>query len=86
VKKVEEYAASLNKLAKVYEQMGRYASAETLFINALSIRKKLYGEKNEDYATSLNNLALLYENMGEYDKAETLLLKAMVIRKEKTGG
>ena len=55
-----DYAISLNNLALLYESMGEYARAESLFRQALEISKKTLGEAHPDYAHSLNNLALLY--------------------------
>ncbi|MEB3827856.1 CHAT domain-containing protein [Phormidium sp. CCY1219] len=51
------YAASLNNLALLYDEMGRYADAEPLFLQAKEIRKVQLGENHPHYATSLNNLA-----------------------------
>ena len=59
------YAASLNNLGTLYQDMGDYARAEPLLRRALEIRKKAVGEDHPDYAISLNSLAELYLAMGE---------------------
>ena len=39
--------------------MGEYAKAQSLFRQAMEIRRKTLGETHTDYAGSLNNLATL---------------------------
>ena len=42
-------------------------TAETLYLQALDMRKKLLGDEHPSVAQSLNNLAGLYRNQGRYD-------------------
>jgi tetratricopeptide (TPR) repeat protein len=65
-----DVAASLNNLALLYANQGRYADAEPLYKPALAIREKALGPNHPDIAQSLNNLALLYHNQGRYADAE----------------
>jgi len=79
------YATGLSNLAYLYYQMGQYARAMPLMVQAMAIRKKVLGEQHPDYATSLNNLALLYRKMGQYDKSLPLSEQALSIRKKVLG-
>ncbi len=76
-----DYAISLNNLAFLYEQMGKYAKAEPLYQQVLEIQKQALGEKNPAYIITLSNVANLYEDMGAYAKAEPLLLQVLQSRK-----
>jgi hypothetical protein len=52
-------AANLNNLALLYSNQGRWEEAEPLHLEALTIRRQLFGSKvNNDLATSLNSLAI----------------------------
>ena len=61
--------------------MGSYDQAESLYRQALDIRREALGEDHPFYATSLNNLAGLYETMGSYDQAEPLYKQVLDIQK-----
>ncbi len=50
-------ATSLNNLAGLYDNQGRYSEAEPLLQEALAMRKRVLGDEHPDVATSLNNLA-----------------------------
>ncbi len=69
-------AESLNGLAVVYRDQGRYTEAEPLLKRALSIREKALGPAHPDVIQSLNNLAGLYQDQGRTAEAEPLLDKA----------
>ena len=62
-------ATSLNNLAGLYDNQGRYSEAEPLYIDALALRKRLLGDDHPAVASSLNNLAGLYKNQGRYSEA-----------------
>ena len=80
-----DFATSLNNLALLYHNLGRYSEAEPLHTQAMGIRKARLGEEHPDFATSLNNLALLYESIGQYAEAEPFYRKALGIRKTQRG-
>lgn len=73
------YGASLNNLAVLYKDMGKYNESETLFKNAHELIKKANGEKSNPYAIVLNNEAMLFQTIGRYEQAESLLNKALAI-------
>jgi tetratricopeptide (TPR) repeat protein len=75
-----ELATSLNRLASLYADQGRYSEAEPLYKKALTLRKKLFGNDHPTVATSLNNLAWLYKAQGRYKEAEHLYQEAMQMR------
>ena len=56
-----DVATSLNNLAALYHDQGRYADAEPLYKRSLAIHEKSLGPDHPDVATSLNNLAELYQ-------------------------
>ncbi len=78
-------ATSLNNLAGLYDNQGRYSEAEPLLQEALAMSKRVLGDEHPDVATSLNNLALLYDNQGRYSEAEPLYQEALAMRKRVLG-
>ena len=60
---------SINKLASLYQNQGRYSEAESLFKKALQIREKVLGREHPDTLTSIQSLALLYQDQGRYTEA-----------------
>jgi tetratricopeptide (TPR) repeat protein len=65
-------AQSLNNLASLYDDQGKYDEAEPLYKQALAIREKALSSEHPDTASSMNNLAWLYDDQGKYDEAEPL--------------
>jgi len=80
-----ELANSVDWLAGLYDNQGRYEAAEPLYVQALALRKRLLGEEHPDVATSLNNLAGLYDNQGRYEAAEPLYVQALALNKRLLG-
>ncbi len=72
-------ATSLNNLATLYDEQGKYEQAEPLHLRALEIYEKILGAEHPDTATSLNDLAGLYESQGKYEQSEALYLRALEI-------
>jgi tetratricopeptide (TPR) repeat protein len=75
-------AASLNRLAVLYDNMGDYDKALPLSQRALNIHEKLLGPQHLYVATSLNNLAALYRHMGDYSKALPFYQRALNIHEK----
>ena len=73
-----DVSVSLNNLASLYEDMGKYAEAEPLLRRALGIDEKVFGDHPE-LAADVNNLALLYQEQGKFAEAEPLLRRALAI-------
>ena len=51
---------SLNNLALVYYEQGKYEDALLLYQRSLAIEEKVLGSEHPDTAMTLNNLAILY--------------------------
>ena len=79
-----DVAASLNNLAELYREQGRYKDAEPLFVKALKLLKRI-PEQHLNVATIFNNLALLYEAQGRYEEAEPFFTQALEMREELLG-
>jgi len=78
-----ELARLLNKLGDEYYWSDRYAEAEPLFDEALSIRRRILGVDSIYTEESLQNLAGLYCAQGRDDAAEQLYEEALsVLRRE----
>ncbi len=61
---------------------GRFAEAEVLYLRALAIQKKLYGDRHPSVAITLDNLAMLQLNLGRYAEAEKNLLHALELSRK----
>ena len=80
-----DVAQSLNNLANLYSDTGRYQEAEPLLKEALAIRRKRLGNDHPSVAQSLNNLAVLYYETGRYQEAEPLYKEALAIYRKLFG-
>ena len=72
-----DVANSLNNLANLYQDQGRYTEAELLYKRSLSIWENTLGPEHPFVATSLDNLAGLYHSQGRYAEAELLQKRAL---------
>lgn len=70
-------ADSLHQLGKKYFSEGNIQEGRRATLEALEIRKELFGEINEDYITSLNNIALSYFFEDNLTKAMELQSKVL---------
>jgi len=70
------------KLGTIYENMGNYEKAQTLFKSALSKAQNLYGPEALEVAHHLSNLGLLYREVDDFMKAKYYLEQSQVIRKK----
>lgn len=73
------FAIDVNNLAALYRLMGRYAEADPLYLQAMTIYRDVFGEEHPSFALSCNNLAILYKAMSHGDKAEPFYLRAIEI-------
>lgn len=73
------YGVSLNNLAVLYKDQGKYNESEQLFKEATQIIKAAHGENSTQYAIVLNNNAMLFQTIGRYEQAEKLMLKSIEI-------
>ena len=77
----EEFAASLNNLALVYTNLGKYESADSLYQEVLDVLAQLYGEVHPHIATTLRNRAILQRQSGDMVEAEALFREALAMRR-----
>ena len=80
-----EWARRLTKLGNEYYRSARYAMAEPLYDQALSIHRRVFGADHPDTAESLNNLAVLYRVQERHTEAAPLLKKAVEIMERVLG-
>jgi tetratricopeptide (TPR) repeat protein len=73
---------SMNNLANLYENQGKYDEAEPLYVECLALCKAILGASHPDTLQSMNNLAGLYQNQGKYDQAKEI--RAKQNKKQKT--
>ena len=71
-------AGSLDVLALLYRDTGRFAEAEPLSKRSLAIYEKMLGRDHPNLAVSINNLALLHQTEGHYADAEALFRRSLV--------
>jgi CHAT domain-containing protein/tetratricopeptide (TPR) repeat protein len=75
-------AGSLNNLANVLREQGKYTDAETLYREALARRRRFYPKQDHpNLAMSLNNLAVVLQDQGKYADAETFHREALEMRR-----
>ena len=80
-----DVAISLNNLALLYQDQGKYAEAELLHERSLKIREKTLGSEHRDVAVSLGNLAQLYSAQGKVAEAETLCKRSLTVSEKVLG-
>jgi serine/threonine-protein kinase len=75
-------AQSLHRLADYHEEVGNYEAADSLYLEALSIRRSVLGPNHRDVATTLSKLgSIRWYNMGDFAAADSFLHEALRIRK-----
>lgn len=65
--------SSMNNLASVYSQLGRYEEAERLHKDVLQARRSLLGLEHPNTLTSIRNLAFTYQYQGLFKEAEGMV-------------
>lgn len=79
-----EVATSLNDLAVIYVEQGKYKAAERPLAQVLSILEKVVKQPDDLYlAIPIRHLATCYNAQGKYDEAEGLYNRALEIRRNK---
>ncbi|KAH8726574.1 hypothetical protein GQ44DRAFT_705181 [Phaeosphaeriaceae sp. PMI808] len=74
------YANNLTRTAEIYYDMGRLDEAEKLEVQALDIRKTIFGEDHEYVLRAMNNLATTLHRKGQLPRAEELLQHVLRVR------
>ncbi|KAF7986455.1 hypothetical protein HWV62_31227 [Athelia sp. TMB] len=76
---------TVDTLADVYSDHGKYDKAEELYERALAGRKKQLGENHPDTLTTLNKLAYLRYLQGKDDQAKELFIQVLASREIQLG-
>jgi CHAT domain-containing protein/tetratricopeptide (TPR) repeat protein len=77
--------ASINRLATIYDDLGRYSEAEPLYKRAIGIGIKTLGPESEGIGAMLNNLAALNEETERYADSERFYKGALAINVKNFG-
>lgn len=72
-------ATRLTNAARVAQWRGDVPLAESLFREALDVRRTIYGDQHPVVASSLNDLAVLLDHAGRRDEAEPMLRDAVTM-------
>ncbi|MDQ2714656.1 MAG: tetratricopeptide repeat protein [Chloroflexota bacterium] len=75
----------MNKVADIYESLGKYQPAEALYQRALTGAEQALGPDHPDVALFLNNLAFLADTQEHYQQAEPLYQRALNIYERALG-
>ncbi len=73
-------ATTLNNLALLYSDQGKYAQAEPLYQRALAIYEQAFDPDHPYIATVLENYARLLRQMQRNEEAATLEQRAQAMR------
>lgn len=74
------YGKCCNNYGRILERTAKdKREAEKWYLEALAVRKKVFGTDHFEYASSLLNLGQIYGQMGNFGKAEPLFLEAKEI-------
>ncbi|MFQ5473065.1 MAG: tetratricopeptide repeat protein, partial [Dehalococcoidia bacterium] len=77
--------ASMNSLATLHKNQGRYHDARALYERALQTSLVTLGEGNPQTLELMNNLAVVHDVQGHYDEAEPLYAKTLAARRRVLG-
>jgi len=83
--KLFESVGSINLLALLYSQQGKYSKAEDLLRQVLEILAKTHGPEHRDVASVLNNIAVTLKEQGKYGEAERLEQRSLKVSENALG-
>ncbi|KEY70194.1 hypothetical protein S7711_03414 [Stachybotrys chartarum IBT 7711] len=78
-------AILLHRIATFHQHEGRRAEAETLYTEAINLRRKLYGNSNNSMLAIMSSLALTYFQQKQWDKAIKLRMQVVATPKKTLG-
>lgn len=78
-------AITLNNIAELYRNYGRYDDAMKLYKRIKDIREKFLGKEHPDTSDTYNDIAIVYHRQGDYAKTLEWYEKALDIRKTVLG-
>jgi len=71
---------------KLYDEQGKHAKAETLYVRSLKILETSLESNRSNVAAAMNKLSLLYSYEGKYEEAEPLCRRTLGILEKNLGG
>ncbi len=74
-----DLAEALNDLALLYEVRGDYDAAEKSYLESLSMKRRLYGDKHPEIASTMENLASTLQDKGDLERAEALYRQTLTM-------
>ena len=77
---LHKYLSMFPYLALLYYTQGKYAEAESLFKQALTIREKNYGKNHRLVTTVLSNYADVLDKLGKTKEAASMRRRLKRIR------
>jgi CHAT domain-containing protein/tetratricopeptide (TPR) repeat protein len=80
---IGDVAGSLNGLASVYIDLGRYADAEPLLMRAIAMRETAQGADSDELHEDLLALGRVYRNLGRNAEAEHLFKRVLAMAEKK---
>ncbi len=81
----EVQAAAMTVIARVYQQLGLYAAADSMCEVTWQVQRKQFGEESVEAAQALNNLAEVKRERGDYASAERWHRQTLAIREQRRG-
>jgi tetratricopeptide (TPR) repeat protein len=79
------FAEAVNDLGYLKEQQGDHRAAQALFMEALQMKRRLFGEKHPEVAAGLANLGIVANDEGDFARAEMLYRQALAMQRELLG-
>ena len=68
----EVQARMMNVMGGVYDNLGLYPQAQSLFTDAVQIRRRVLGPENPETLRSMNRMSAVLREQGHYPEAEKL--------------
>ena len=81
----EVQAQMMNLMAGVYDNLGLYPQAQSLYTDAIEIRKRALGSENPDTLRSMHGLCRPLWQQGKYAEAEKLQRETLDIQRRVLG-
>lgn len=81
----ETQAEMMNVMGNVYFELGLYPRAETLFSQALDVRRRVLGDRHPETLVSMSNLGRTISVEGRNAEGEKLLRDALAMQQRKPG-
>lgn len=78
-------ALALHNLGALLADDGDYDAAETLYLESLAMRHRLFGERHPLIAGTLGNLALVRQSKGDLAGAEATYREALAVQRQTLG-